>query len=390
MKFEQLVTIINKTSEYFYKKAVTQINISLSIRNWLIGFYIVEFEQKGKDRAAYGEKLIEYLSKELKKYSLKSVDPRSLRECRKFYEYYPQIWGTVSPELELGTIKLPKELLNSINNKKSIWGAASPKLQEQNNEAVFYNTETLSAPEYLPANILLEKLSYSHFLKLLRIDEPLKRLFYEVQAIKNSWSIRELDRAINTLTYERIGLSKNKNGMLKKLQNMDLQAASDVIKDPFILEFLRLEEKYEYTEKVLETTILDHLQTFLIELGNGFCFEARQKRITFSGSHYYIDLVFYHRILKCHVLIDLKIRAFEHADVGQMNFYLNYYKEEQRQEGDNLPIGIILCSDKNETMVQYATGGLNQEIFVSKYLVALPKTEELKKIIHQDRIKLED
>jgi len=274
-------------------------------------------------------------------------------------------------------------------NKNAIWGTASPKLKQQMNGDVFSDSNKELAAEYLNANLLLEKLSYSHFLELLRIDEPLKRLFYEVQTIKNNWSVRELSRAIDTLTYERIGLSKNKSGMLKKLQNMDLQAASDVIKDPFILEFLHLEEKYEYTEKVLETTILDHLQKFLLELGNGFCFEARQKRITFGGNHYYIDLVFYHRILKCHVLIDLKIRAFEHADVGQMNFYLNYYKEEQRQEGDNLPIGIILCSDKNETMVQYATGGLNQEIFVSKYLVALPKTEELKKIIHRDRTGLE-
>jgi predicted nuclease of restriction endonuclease-like (RecB) superfamily len=196
-------------------------------------------------------------------------------------------------------------------------------------------------------------------------------LFYEVEAIKNNWSVKELERAFDSGLYVRTGLSSNKEAVIAKFRNMNPAQPADVIRDPYFLEFLGLEEKTEYSETELEELILNHLQQFLVELGTGFCFEARQKRITFDNTHYRIDLVFYHRILKSHILIDLKIGKFTHADAGQMTVYLNYYEDNEMTEGDNPPVGIILCGDKNETLVKYAISTDNQ-LFVSQYLVKLP------------------
>ena len=225
--------------------------------------------------------------------------------------------------------------------------------------------------------ILLSTLSFSHFIELLNIKEPLKRSFYEIQTVRNNWGARELGRAINTMLYERTGLSKDKKQVIERLKNDHQLEIEDVVKNPYFLEFIGLEEKTVYSETDLETAIINHLQDFLTEMGRGFCFEARQKRITFDNKHYRIDLVFYHRILKCHVLIDLKIGSFDHADAGQMNMYLNYYAKNERTGGDNPPVGIILCADKNDSLVEYTTTGLSNEVFVSKYLVELPSKKEL-------------
>ena len=199
--------------------------------------------------------------------------------------------------------------------------------------------------------------------------------------------MRELQRAIETSLYERTGLSTNKLAVIEKIKDGSTLNPIDVIRNPYILEFLGLEEKAEFSENDLETAIINDLQSFLIELGRGFCFEARQKRITFDNKHYHIDLVFYHRILKCHVLIDLKIGTFDHADAGQMNMYLNYFTENEMTESDNPPIGIILCTQKNESLVHYATGNLPQQIFVSKYLINLPNEEELTAFIKTEQMK---
>jgi predicted nuclease of restriction endonuclease-like (RecB) superfamily len=260
--------------------------------------------------------------------------------------------------------------------KDSIWQFSIAKSQ-----TILTNDPKADA---IPVEVLLEKLSYTHFVELIKIAEPLKRTFYELQVIKNNWNVQELQRNISSLLFERIGLSKDKETMLSKLKNERLLQFTDIIKSPFILEFLGIEEKSEYSETDLEQAIITHLQKFLIELGRGFCFEARQKRITFHNRHYRIDLVFYHRILKCHILIDLKIGEFDHADAGQMNVYLNYFKENEMTEHDNAPIGIILCSQKDNALVHYATGGLPQEIFVSKYKLQLPTEKELKQLIENE------
>lgn len=235
--------------------------------------------------------------------------------------------------------------------------------------------------------LLLNHLSFSHFIELIKVEEVGKRNFYEVHAIKNSWSVRDLKRAINSLLYERTGLSKDEDSVQKNFTNEKDLIPEDVFRNPYLLEFLGLEEKSSYSETDLEEAIITHLQKFLIEMGRGFCFEARQKRITFDNKHYRIDLVFYHRILKNNILVDLKLGEFDHADAGQMNMYLNYFKENEMQPGDNLPVGIILCAGKNETLVKYATAGLAQKVFVSKYMINLPSEKVLKKIIDDEKLK---
>ena len=232
-------------------------------------------------------------------------------------------------------------------------------------------------------NLLLTNLSFSHFIELLKADTDTKRRFYEVHAIQNNWGVRDLKRAIESLLYERTGISTDKEATLKKHIVQNDVKPEDVFRNTYLLEFLGLEEKPYYNESDLEESIITNLQNFLIEMGRGFCFEARQKRITFDNKHYRIDLVFYHRILKTHILLDLKIGEFDHSDSGQMNVYLNYYKDNEFTSGDNDPIGIILCSGKNEALVKYATMGLPQQVFVSKYLINLPSEKELQKIINQ-------
>ncbi|WP_197286244.1 PDDEXK nuclease domain-containing protein [Pedobacter sp. PACM 27299] len=231
---------------------------------------------------------------------------------------------------------------------------------------------------------LLTQLNFSHFIELIRVEDTLKRHFYEVEAVKNAWKVRDLARAIDTLLFERTGLSANKAAVIAKIRNNQKVEMTDVIKNPYLLEFLGLEEKSEYTEHDLESAIIDHLQHFLTEMGRGFCFEARQKRITFDNVHYRIDLVFYHRILKSHILLDLKLGRYDHADAGQMNLYLNYYRKHEMSEGDNPPVGIILCADKNDALVEYTTTGLSNEVFVSKYLVQLPSKETLEAFIRNE------
>lgn len=236
--------------------------------------------------------------------------------------------------------------------------------------------------------MLLNRLTYTHFIELLKCDIALQRTFYETEAIANNWSVRELRRAMDSLLFERTGLSADKEDVLQKHRSSSGLDPADFIRSPYVLEFLGLEEQPKYSETDLEAAIISHLQKFLLEAGKGLCFEARQRRISFDNRHYRIDLVFYHRILKCHVLFDLKIGQFDHADAGQMNLYLNYYRENEMLEGDALPVGVILCAQKNRALVHYATGGLSQQIFVSKYLLNLPSEEELREIVQEEQEKL--
>jgi len=277
---------------------------------------------------------------------------------------YPQIIQTVSEQFQL--------------------------IDFQKNKIVQSPTEQLGEVQNTPTSLLINRLSFTHFVELIKADSPLKRIFYETEAIRNNWSVRELQRAMNSMLFERTGLSKDKEAVLEKHRKGTGLKPEDVFRNPYLLDFLGLEEKATYVETDLEQAIIDHLQTFLLEMGRGFCFEARQKRITFGNTHYHIDLVFYHRILKCHVLIDLKMEQFSHADAGQMNVYLNYYKENEKYKGDNPPVGIILCAGKDEALAKYATMGLPQKVFVSKYLVNLPTETELQTIIKEEQEKQKD
>lgn len=359
---EHLAAIIQETNAYFLNKAQQQVNTALTIRNWLIGLYIIEYEQNGSDRARYGAALLKTLAKKLTDKGIKSLQERNLYLCRDFYRAYPQILQTASAKLYLADFEMFKKVQT-----------ASAKLPE---------SETIE-------NIgqLLTRLSFSHFIELLRTESEAKRRFYEGQAIENNWPVKELKRAIDSLLYERTGLAKDSAATLEDFQKAAVGMPEAVFRNTYLLEFLGLEDKAPYTENDLEERIITNLQQFLLELGRGFCFEHRQRRITFGNKHYRIDLVFYHRILKCHVLLDLKIGEFDHADAGQMNMYLNYYKENESHNGDNPPVGIILCSGKNEALVKYATMGLPQQVFVSKYLVNLPSEKELQQIVDEEKVK---
>ncbi|HAH32037.1 MAG TPA: cytoplasmic protein [Elusimicrobia bacterium] len=398
MNFQNLINLIVKTQANLQGRALQAVNQSLTIRNWLFGWYIVEYEQKGEDRAKYGKKLLVKLALELKKKNIQGLSLRNLKLFRQFYFVYPSIGQTLSAQF-INSFSFPRFMQNKKLLSSRVKGFSSLNISDEENDLTIGQTVSaqlakqhgLPLKSYSPApELLLRHFTFSHFVELLGIGKPLKRAFYEVEAIKGNWSVRQLKRQIESLLYERTGLSKNKKGLLVKVHKQkDNPTVEDAIRDPYVLEFTGLKERAEYSETDLETALLNHIQEFLLELGNGFCFEARQKRITIDNEHDRIDLVFYHRILRCHVLIDLKNRAFSHADAGQMNFYLNYYKENEIKAGDNPPFGIILCTDKNKVKVKYATTGLDNKLFVSKYLVALPSEKELEDFISKDKKLLE-
>ncbi len=361
---EKLVISIRETNQYFLEQVQKQVNVALTVRNWVVGYYIIEYEQSGEDRASYGDRLLKILAPRLQNMGAKGMSETNLKLFRQFYQTYPQIGQTLSDQFHSFKL-LP----------------ISQTLSDQSSKNLEYSS-------LVNPSLLLNRLTFSHFIELFKADSTLKRGFYEVETIKNNWSVRDLQRAVNSMLYERTGLSTDKTASLDNQVKEAGLIPEDVFRNPYLLEFLGLEEKTQYSETDLEQSIINHLQTFLLEMGRGFCFEARQKRITFDNTHYRIDLVFYHRILKCHVLIDLKLGEFTHADAGQMNVYLNYYKENEMIKGDKSPVGIILCASKNENLVKYATTGLSHQVFVSKYLVNLPSELELKEIIEEEQKKL--
>lgn len=368
---ENLASQILNTHQYFNGYANKQVNYAYTMRNWLIGMYLFEYEQKGRERAEYGEKLYKNLATVLKEKKLKGMSFTMLHTYKQFYLTYPQIVRFLTEQFQdienqlLTIVRLPTEQLRE-----------SVEAQKPNATITSISVDNPSA--------FISKISFTHISEFLKIEDSLKRAFYEIQTLKNNWTVKQLQREMNTLLYERIGLSTDKEQLLERLKTDNISSFTEIVKSPYLLEFLGIPEQSAYSETDLEQAIINHLQSFLIEMGRGFCFEARQKRISFNNRHYRIDLVFYHRILKCHILIDLKIGEFDHADAGQMNVYLNYYKENEMAEHDNPPIGIILCSDKDNALVHYATGGLPHEVFVSKYQLQLPSEAELKQIIERD------
>ncbi len=376
-----LVLLIGETQHYFKQQASKQVDVALTLRNWFFGYYISEYELNGADRAAYGAKLFKEIAYRLEKNGYKQIRERHLYLCKDFYLSYPQILRSLSAEFYISEFQ-----------DNTILRTASAKLNKvemnENEKLLPQAKQSASSNIQIDVNRLINQLSFSHIIELLKAETALKRNFYELEAIKNAWSVRELQRAMNSLLFERTGLSTNKQAVLDTYNKRKSVKAEDVFRNPFILEFLGLKEETEYSESQLEQAIINHLQYFLLELGKGFCFEARQKRITFDNKHYRIDLVFYHRVLRCNVLIDLKMGEFTHADAGQMNVYLNYFTENEMLAEDNPPIGIILCASKNESLVRYATTGLAQQVFVNKYMLNLPNEEDLKKIIDEEQNKV--
>ncbi len=375
MNFESLVGHINQVQDVLQAQAAHAVNLSLTARNWLVGYYIVEYEQHGEDRARYGDNLINRLAKDINR---KGFEPRRLREYRQIYIVYPQLGTSIASYLQKNSKELPA------SGALSIWQTASAKLQTPENQADgIWRSASAKLEEWAtPPDRLFYRLNFSSLLYIAGLEGPLKRAFYEQEAIRGCWTYRELDRQVSSQYYERMGLSKDKKA-LQKLAVKDAQqlAPRDILHNPVTLEFLGLESQEVYTETKLESYILNHLQAFLLEMGRGFCFEARQKRILIDQDYFKADLIFYHRILKCHVIIDLKIDRFRHEYASQLNLYMNYYKHEVMQADDNPPIGLLLCTDYGVTTVQYATEGLSQNLFVSKYRLQLPSEDDIKQYL---------
>lgn len=403
MKFDLLVNTVKETHVGFQQYAAKSVNLSLTLRNWLIGFYIVEFEQKGEDRAKYGEKLLENLAE---KVNIEGLSYRNLKNFRQFFFLYPQISQTVPDQLKkLGIQNLipigqtlsaqlqrSKNQLNEILPTLSTEFQISPTLSDKshisNNENLIKSPTESDKSLLMPPNVLIHKLSFSHFVELFVIKEPLKRTFYEIECIKGSWSVRELRRQINTLYFERSGMSLNKEKLREITQETaEIFDPKEIIKSIYSFEFLGLKAQEVIEEKDLEIALLNHIQSFLLELGHGFCFEARQKRILIDENYYFVDLVFYHRVLKCHILIELKVDEFKHEHLSQLNTYVSYFREEIKHESDNPPIGILLCTNKGKKLVEYALSGMDEKLFVSKYLVELPSKEVLSAFIENEIIK---
>ena len=373
MNFESLVGRINLIHDALQAQAAHAVNLSLTARNWLVGYYIVEYEQHGEDRAKYGEKLINKLSQRINR---KGFEPRRLREYRQLYIVYPILGVEVAKYINANH----SLLLDS--KTSSIWQLLPAKLQLYDNQknGIWRTLPAKLEKWATPPDRLFYRLNYSCLSYLTSIEDPLKRAFYEQETIRGCWTCRELDRQVSSLYLERMGLSKDKEALRRYVaQKAQQLTPKDILHDPVTLEFLDMESQDIYKETKLEAAILNNLQKFLLEMGNGFCFESRQKRILIDQNYHKADLIFYHRILKCHVIIDLKIDRFRHEYASQLNFYMNYYKHEVMQEDDNPPIGLLLCTDYGETTVQYAIEGLSQNIFVSKYGMQLPSEDDLRK-----------
>ena len=382
MNFNALINNIKQTHTVLKTAVSKAINISLTIRNWLIGYYIVEFEQNGEDRAKYGKKILQNLEKHFAKSDIKGLTERRFREYRKFYTTYPEFRQALTAEFIQNNfpsdILLIRQALTAEIKQDDIQ-------EERTVQSMPKQFDNNKKEPQISSKKLLSYLSFTHFVELIKIEDNLKRTFYELECIKGNWSARELARQIHSLYFERSGLSKDKQKLSAIVNEKIVKLIpQDIINSPFAFEFLGLNQRALIKESELEQALLDNLQSFLMEMGYGFCFEARQKRILIGDEYYFIDLVFYHRILKCHVLVDLKIDKFKHKYASQLNTYLNYYKAEIQTKDDNSPVGILLCSHKNDTLVQYATVGLAENIFVEKYLIELPSKKKLKEYINSE------
>lgn len=375
MDFEALVKYITTIQHTLQSQAAHAINLALTARNWLIGYYIVEFEQNGEDRATYGEQLLKKLEQRIKN---KGLTERRFREFRRLYLIYPQLKEPVLRYISSQSQHPDSFKIKSIEPIRRILSAESEGDIRRTASAKLSTIKEWM----IPADKLFNKLTYSNLMLISTIDNPIKRAFYEMETIRGCWSYKELERQMSSLYYERSGLSKNKEALSALVQQQSTPLyPKDIINSPVSLEFLGLKEQCLVTENDLEQSILDNLQHFLLEMGHGFCFEARQKRILIDNDYFFVDLVFYHRILKCHIIVELKIDKFRHEYASQLNMYINYFKAEIMMPDDNPPIGILLCTEKGDTLVKYATAGLDPNIFVQKYMVELPSEEEIIKFI---------
>ncbi len=390
--FSALVTAIRQAHEHMAAEVGRAVNISLTLRNWMIGRHIREYEQNGADRAMYGENLLASLSQRLEEAGVKGCAPRSLRLYRQLYLTYPQIWQTVSAKSGHALIPDPIWQTLSASSSEALHGTSRDLLGPESDATASPVIDSVVArgKVQVPPERLLNSLSFSHFAELIAVDDPLKRAFYEIECIRGNWSVRELKRQIGSLYYERSGLSTDKNKLAELAQSgAEMAEPKLAMRDPYVFEFLGIKSQEVMQESDLEDALLDKLQEFLLELGNGFCFEARQKRILIGDTYGFVDMVFYHRILKCHVLVELKVEAFTHDNLGQLNTYVSWYRKNMMANGDNPPIGLLLCTQKSQALVEYALAGMDNKLFVSKYELELPGKEEIRELLEEKMREIE-
>lgn len=379
MDFQKLILQIKNANISLQSGAVKAVNIFLTTRNWLIGYYIVEFEQNGEDRARYGVGLLKELAQQL---AIKGLSETNLKLCRQLYIFYPEIievFRTKDPTIL--PIQIRQLLTDEFHLPETQPFEKSQLVTDQSDYDKANRQEEVTGLSIR----IVTNISFTHLVELVKISDKTKRRFYELLILKTQPSVKELRRQINTLTYERLGLSGSYENSLEKLQSK-IQPASptDLVKSHYFFEFLDINQPHLIEENELEQALIDHLQQFIIELGNGFCFEARQKRLLIGEKYYFIDLVFYHRILKCHVLVDLKTDEAKHEHIGQLKTYLNYYKKNLQEHNDNPPVGILLVTEQNKTLVEYAIADSDKDLFVSQYMLQLPKKDELEEFLNRE------
>lgn len=361
--FNDLTSIIQTTHDAAQSSAVKAINRMQTMRNWIIGYYIVEYEQHGKDRAEYGTQLLKKLEERVNR---KGMTRNTFQSARNFYRMYPQIIENfqINKSASMSS-KSYMDTTNSISNTESV---------DNQSDGI---CPTVSCKFQTSGKTIISRLSYSHIYEIMKVSDPLARYFYEQECIKCTWSVRELRRQISTNLYVRAGISSNPEKMLSLPSIQGHDSIDLQIRQPFTFEFLGLKAQDVVDEHDLEDALISHLQEFILELGKGFCFESRQKRIIIDDEYYYPDLVFYNRILHCGVIIELKNEEFSYENFGQLNAYVSHYRENEMHPGDNPPIGILLCTRKGKKMVEYALAGMDNQLFVSTYMLQLPDKKTL-------------
>jgi predicted nuclease of restriction endonuclease-like (RecB) superfamily len=377
MNFKLLKNQIEHTHFALHQSAIKAVNFNLTLRNWLIGWYIVTYEQNGDDRAKYGDSI---LNKLVSSITIKGISETSLKLFRQFYMVYPQIGQSVTDQLS--TLQISQSVTDQLLLPSTI---LSSKKKPNN---VTINIKAKAADDKL-IKLLIQKISFTHFTELIKIKDELKRQYYELLAIKETLSVRELERQINSLSFERLGLSGNKSKALSQIRKSIVPTKpTDAIKDFYFFEFLDAPNYELMDESALEKALLNHLEKFILELGNGFCFEARQKRILIGDEYFFIDMVFYHRILKCHVIIELKVDKFDPSYAVQLKNYIKYYNKKIKTKTDNPAIGILLVTDKNKALAEFTLDGIDEKMFISKYAIELPTKRQLENFIKRELKKI--
>ena len=386
--FESLVGKIQSTSSALQEDARLVINRNVTARAWLTGFYIVEYEQHGNDRAKYGEGMLKRLAERLDD---KSLGLASLKNYRQFYLYYPDLARPIANYLQQ-KIQKSQSLISLFwqqRNQRIIKSQSLISLSDEpESDAISkdgFAMQTANGDVIAVPQMLFDRLSFTHIVQLIHINNPLKRAFYAIEAMRGPWSVRELQRQIDSNYFERSGWSKKPELLASRVnENAEKPSFREELKSHYVFEFLGLAAKDVIEEDNLEQALIDHLEEFMLELGMGFCLESRQKKLLIDDRYFKADLVFYHRVLKCHCIVELKAHRLDYADMAQLNMYIEYYRRHYMQPDDNPPVGLLLCTEYGQEMVEYVTPNIDPSLFVAQYELQLPSKEKIKEFLMKE------